>query len=141
MTSADKQYVVVVGVDGSPSSKAALRWAAWHARLAGGSVVALTAWNTSTVYSDRIAAGADYERLLTNALSELVGEIVGEVPVNVQQRVVRDHPARALLSAVADPDLLVVGNRGHGGFTEAMLGSVGQYCVHHATCPVVVVRE
>ncbi|QUH02144.1 universal stress protein [Saccharopolyspora erythraea] len=141
MTNAEKQYVVVVGVDGSPSSKAALRWAAWHARLVGGGLVALTAWNTSTVYSDRIAAGADYERLLAGALSELVGEIVGEEPVNVQQRVVRDHPAHALLSVVADPDLLVVGNRGHGGFTEAMLGSVGQYCVHHATCPVVVVRE
>ncbi|RCW39632.1 universal stress protein family protein [Halopolyspora algeriensis] len=39
-----------------------------------------------------------------------------------------------------DADLLVVGNRGHGTFTRALLGSVSQYCMHHAPCPVVVVR-
>lgn len=59
----------------------------------------------------------------------------------MEPRVVHGHPAWVLLAAAEHADLLVVGNRGHGGFTEALLGSVGQYCVHRAKCPVVVVRD
>ena len=46
-----------------------------------------------------------------------------------------------LLDASDGADLLVVGSRGHGGFVEALLGSTGQHCVNHATCPVVVIRS
>jgi nucleotide-binding universal stress UspA family protein len=60
--------------------------------------------------------------------------------VVIRPVVVRDNAARALIDAAKDADLLVVGSRGHSGFTEALLGSVGQHCVHHAHCPVVVVR-
>jgi nucleotide-binding universal stress UspA family protein len=55
-------------------------------------------------------------------------------------RTVEGNPAQVLLDASDDADLLVVGNRGHGGFTEALLGSVSQHCVHHAHCPVAVIR-
>lgn len=58
----------------------------------------------------------------------------------VRTQVAEGNPARVLLSAAAGADLLVVGSRGHGGFTEALLGSVGQHCAHHARCPVVVIR-
>jgi nucleotide-binding universal stress UspA family protein len=54
---------------------------------------------------------------------------------------VNDQPAHALLAAADGADLLVVGSRGHGTFAEAMLGSVGQYCVHHAQCPVLIIRD
>jgi nucleotide-binding universal stress UspA family protein len=54
---------------------------------------------------------------------------------------VQGHPAQVLLDASARAELLVIGSRGHGGFVEALLGSVGQHCVHHATCPVVVIRD
>jgi len=49
-------------------------------------------------------------------------------------------PAQVLLEAADGADLLVVGSRGHGGFAEALLGSVSEACVHHAQCPVVIVR-
>jgi nucleotide-binding universal stress UspA family protein len=58
----------------------------------------------------------------------------------ITARVVNDHPAEALLDAAADAGLLVVGSRGHGTFADALLGSVGQYCVHHAHCPVLIMR-
>ena len=45
-----------------------------------------------------------------------------------------------LVDAAEGADLLVVASRGHGGLAEALLGSVGQYCVHHAPCPVVIMR-
>jgi nucleotide-binding universal stress UspA family protein len=60
--------------------------------------------------------------------------------VEVCERVMAGHAAQVLLNAAADADLLVVGNHGHGGFTRALLGSVSQHCVHHASCPVLVVR-
>ena len=52
-----------------------------------------------------------------------------------------DQSAHALLAAADGADLLVVGSRGHRAFAEAMLGSVGQYSVHHAHCPVLIIRE
>jgi nucleotide-binding universal stress UspA family protein len=58
----------------------------------------------------------------------------------VRARVAEGDPAQVLLGASDGADLLVVGSRGHGGFTEALLGSVSQHCVHHAHCPVVVIR-
>lgn len=61
--------------------------------------------------------------------------------VRVIPRLREGNAAQVLLDAAADADLLVVGSRGHGGFAEALLGSVSQHCVHHATCPVVIIRE
>ena len=58
----------------------------------------------------------------------------------MRARVVEGNPAQVLLDASDGADLLVVGSRGHGGFAEALLGSVSQHCVHHAHCPVVVIR-
>jgi nucleotide-binding universal stress UspA family protein len=58
----------------------------------------------------------------------------------VRALVVEGNPAQVLLDASDDADLLVAGSRGHGGFTEALLGSVSQHCVHHAHCPVAVIR-
>ena len=61
-------------------------------------------------------------------------------PVKVSSTVREGNPAKILLEAADGADLLVVGSRGHGGFAEALLGSVSQHCVHHAPCPVVIIR-
>ena len=58
----------------------------------------------------------------------------------VRSQVVHGHPAQMLLAAAAGAHLLVVGSRGHGSFADAVLGSVGQHCVHHAPCPVLIMR-
>ena len=76
--------------------------------------------------------------MAANTITEVCGQ--GE-PVKISSRVVEGNAAQALLDVSAGAELLVVGSRGHGGFVEALLGSVGQHCVHHATCPVVVIRD
>ena len=74
-------------------------------------------------------------------MSALVREVVGEVTdVEIRQSTVDDDPAPALLAAAQGAELLIVGSRGQGGFAGLLLGSVSQQCVHHASCPVVVVR-
>jgi nucleotide-binding universal stress UspA family protein len=81
---------------------------------------------------------ADAEKLVTGVVSGVVDPAV-RVPVTA--RAARGSPAGVLLDAARGAQLLVVGSRGLGGFTEALLGSVSQRCVHHAPCPVVIIRE
>jgi nucleotide-binding universal stress UspA family protein len=132
-------HTIVVGVDGSDPSRAALRWAIEQARLTGAGVTAVLAWQYPNSYGYAIPVDdadwpANARQVLTTALETVPA---GGVPVT--PLVVRGNAAEALLDASGDSDLLVVGSRGHGGFVEALLGSVGQHCVHHATCPVVVI--
>ncbi|WP_460955443.1 universal stress protein [Parasphingorhabdus pacifica] len=134
-------YRVVVGVDGSEPSRAALRWAVWHAGLLDGGVTALTAWNFESVHSPDVPPGTDFTHAVEHALSAAVeSSLPAGSTTEVWERVERGHAATALLDAARDADVLVVGSRGHGGFMGALLGSVSQYCVTHASCPVVVVR-
>ncbi|MEV8093289.1 universal stress protein [Kitasatospora sp. NPDC085879] len=135
---------IVVGVDGSPASVAALRWAARQAELTGAVLDTVIAWQYPVGYGwpAPVVQGFDFEGNARAGLAEAVAAATGESPgVEIEQHVVQDHPAAALLRAADGASLLVVGNRGYGGFAEALLGSVSQHCVHHARCPVVVVRH
>jgi len=135
------EHQVVVGVDGSESSKAALAWAIRQARLTGAVVLAVTAWAFPDEYGyPVIMPTLDWKRLATQVVTAAISE-VGQGDVPVRYEVVRGNAARALIAASAGADLLVVGTRGHGGLVEALLGSTGQHCVRYATCPVVVVRD
>ncbi|MEU2398134.1 universal stress protein [Streptomyces pseudogriseolus] len=136
----DDQDRIVVGVDGSPSSRQALRWAARQAALTGGTVPALTSslgWLPPS--------SGDEEALEARAREDLtpcVEETLGAHPsADVRTKVRYGTPASVLLRAARDASLLVVGSRGLGGFAGLLLGSVAQHCVQHAACPVVVVRE
>jgi nucleotide-binding universal stress UspA family protein len=137
---------IVVGVDGSPSSRAAIRWAVRYAGLTGGTVDAVMAWHVpSTLGSYPWVSMDETDDLHENALQALHEVLEAEVEAGdrhlVRAEVLNGHPAEVLLHAAADADLLVVGSRGHGRFADAMLGSVGQHCVHHAQCPVLIMRE
>jgi nucleotide-binding universal stress UspA family protein len=138
-----QEHRIVVGVDGSASSRAALAWAVRQASLTGAVVEAVIAWQFPYAYGYATAAvpDIDFEELGRRAVTDAIsGVSAAEPQVQIRYRVVEDNAAHALLEASAGADLLVVGSRGHGGFVEALLGSVGQHCVQHATCPVVVIR-
>ncbi len=134
---------IVVGVDGSPSSMAALRWAILQAELTGCTVEAVTAWRLPSRYgfaavTDR---ARDFEGDARKILADALNEVNSVEPdVIIRSSVVEGHPAEVLVRAARRADMLVVGSRGHGGFTGALLGSVSQYCVHPAPCPVLVIR-
>jgi nucleotide-binding universal stress UspA family protein len=88
------------------------------------------------------ALEVSWEDLARRVTSEAIAEIADQAqPVQIISQVLEGSAARVLVKESAGADLLVVGNRGHGGFAEALLGSTGQHCVHHATCPVVIIRH
>src|ERR1700722_8052199 len=139
---------IVAGVDGSASSISALRWAIRQAGLTGTSVAAVIAWHYPAAAAGGgygMVAGAeasDYREIAEKIIADAIGSALDPASrVRVRPSVVEGNSARVLIDASAGADLLVVGSRGHGGFTEALLGSVSQHCVQHASCPVVVIRS
>ncbi|MFC3495785.1 universal stress protein [Glycomyces rhizosphaerae] len=135
---------IVVGFDGSPSSKAALRWALKQAKATGAEVEAVHAWQYPLSFGTPVALlpGEDIAAEAGTALATAIGDAApGDSGVTVRHRVVLGDPASVLLGQAENADLLVVGNRGYGGFARSLLGSVSQHCIHHAACPVVVVRD
>jgi nucleotide-binding universal stress UspA family protein len=145
---------IVVGVDGSAGSLAALRFALAEARLRGDAVVALHAWvmplseAPGPFLLELPALGGppveEVTRALRRAAQERLAAALQEVDaeaegIEVEERVVEAPAAHALVEASREADLLVVGTRGHGGFAGLLLGSVSTQCLQHARCPVVVV--
>ena len=139
MESKGHRPLIVVGVDGSESSRYALRWAARQAECADADVRAVMAWHLPEIYSYE---PRDYEADARDALDDVVKETLGSDPrVSVVTQVVAGDAAPVLIAASRDAELLVVGSHGHGGFRGMLLGSVSQHCVSHAHCPVVVARR
>jgi nucleotide-binding universal stress UspA family protein len=79
---------------------------------------------------------ADAQKILDDTITEVFGGQSGTLSTSV----VEGGAARVLLDAGEQADLMVVGSRGHGGFTGLLLGSVSSACAEHATCPVLVVH-
>jgi nucleotide-binding universal stress UspA family protein len=139
---------ILVGVDGSPSSVAALRWAVRQAGLTGGSVEAITAWQSPTLvglgvsFAEVDSASGDDNRIRDAAENVLRTAIAAaEAPgVHVKAEIGEGSPAQLLLDAAQGADMVVVGSRGHGGFAGTLLGSVGQALAQHAPCPVLIIR-
>jgi nucleotide-binding universal stress UspA family protein len=135
---------IVVGVDGSPSSLAALDWAARQGELTGSSLELVMAWEWPTsygapfVFTTEWNPAADAAKVLDGAVATLRAAHPG---LAIDSTVVEGHPAVALVGASEVAQLLVVGCRGHGEFAGMLLGSVSEHCVTNAHCPVLVMRD
>jgi nucleotide-binding universal stress UspA family protein len=138
---------VVAGVDGSPGSTPALRYAFDAASRLGASLVALHTWLDVPVDAPRGEPvwTFDWEQVENDEHRLLAERLAGwqeEYPdVKVQRVVTRDRPVRSLLDAAEAAQLVVVGSRGRGGFTGMLLGSTSHALIHHCPCPLVVVRD
>ncbi|GAA1662831.1 universal stress protein [Glycomyces endophyticus] len=137
---------IVVGVDGSAASLRALEWALREAALTGATLEALHAWEVPAAYGTgmvmTVPSSEEFEAAARESLTRAVEQVAGtDHEVDIVRNTVAGHPARVLMDAAEGASLLVVGSRGHGGFVGTLVGSVSQYCVSHAPCPVVVVRD
>jgi nucleotide-binding universal stress UspA family protein len=136
---------IVVGVDGSPTSHAALEYACGRAERTGEAVVAVHGWKEHTPSSDVLRSEP---RSVTDDVEQrevLVGESIAGIreahpDVVLATEAIPVAPGPLLVDASADATLVVVGARGHGFFEGLQLGSVTQDLIHRAQCPVAVVR-
>lgn len=140
MSETTKPPVVVVGVDGSDDSAAAVRWAQHYAEATGGSVHLVTAFDWPHALGIPYATlegynpGAEAQKVVEQAASQL------SLPAERVEASPKQGSARqVLVDAAAGADLLVVGSRGHSS-VGLLIGSVSLYCTQHASVPVVVVR-
>ncbi len=138
---------IVVGVDGSPSSQLALRWAVRQAGLTGSTVEAVIAWHYPAMYGGYGVAPVsavdpvNFDEEAAKALNEVIAASVDPASaVRVTTKVAEGNAAQVLLDEAQGADLLVVGSRGHGGFAGALLGSVSQHLATHSPCPIVIIR-
>ena len=140
---------VVVGVDGSKGASAAVAFAAQESALRKARLRIVAAWQIPIVTfgggfappltdeafdSFRVRAQGVADEALA-AAKEL------EPSIEAEALAVEGQASQVLLDQAAHATLIVVGNRGLGGFKSLLLGSVSQQVVHYATCPVVVVRH
>jgi nucleotide-binding universal stress UspA family protein len=138
---------VVVGVDGSPTSEAALATAFEEAAARGTDLLVLHAWAeypSDIAYASARQYFIDWEDIETRAQEVLAERLAGwqeKYPdVTVRRVVTGGRAAKRLLELAADAQLLVVGSRGRGGFTGMLLGSTSQALIHHTPCPLLIVR-
>jgi nucleotide-binding universal stress UspA family protein len=144
---------IVVGVDGSEESRAALDWAVEEGRLRQAPVLAIHAWEVPMVPAPTglvppsVEVVGDLTELREDAASlveMMVREIAGDAAdVEIRPLTVEDKPVNALLDAAErnDAQMIVVGSRGHGGFVSLLIGSTSDQVARHATCPVVIHRQ
>ena len=133
---------IVVGVDGSRPSKLALSWAVRISATTGASIDVVTAWHFPVNFGwgyvpDEWNPIADATKCLAGTVEETLG---AERPTGLRLLVRQGLAAQVLLDESKGAAMLIVGSRGHGGFSGLLLGSVSANCAEHATCPVLVIH-
>ncbi|MBL8924921.1 MAG: universal stress protein [Pseudonocardia sp.] len=138
--------IVLVGVDGSPQSGAALTYAVAEANRRGARLRVVSTYfpeysvhgRTEPLSASEPAIEVDVEAQARRMVEEALAGDVEAPPVDI---VVAAGPAAGVLIDMSrEVDVLVVGHRGRGGFASMVLGSVSLHTVLHAHCPVIVVR-
>ena len=135
---------IVVGVDGSPSSLAALRWAYGMADSTGRrvDVIAVWQWPISLGMAIPLPSGYDPAADAQRMLEESVAPLITEFPeVACTTLTVEGHAGAALVAASDHAELLVVGSQGHNEVAGLVLGSVSQHCAAHANSSVLIHRH
>jgi nucleotide-binding universal stress UspA family protein len=136
---------IVVGFDGSKYAEAALEFAVEEASLRRARLLIVFAWEIPMMiepmgfYPQQSFRGLPDEAEITVQWAVARAQEL-QPQVACEGEAIEGHPAAVLLKEAEDADMIVVGSRGRGGFTSLLLGSVSQQVVHHASCPVVVVR-
>src|SRR3954471_15158970 len=136
---------IVVGVDGSEGSTKALTWALEDARRRGDAKVeAVHAWEPPVLVGSPVGTvpPVPVDGPYDDAAHQLLADVLGGVDtsgVTVDQVVLEGQPGAALCDRSADATLLVLGSSGHGAMLDALIGSVSQYCAHHASCALVLI--
>jgi nucleotide-binding universal stress UspA family protein len=133
---------IVVGVDGSEISEAATAFAFEEASWRGFGLTVIHAWLTARMPVTFDVAEATREAAEERVLAEALAGWSEKYPdVQVRSRLVRDHPARAMMEEAMGAVLLVVGSHGRGRFAEMVLGSVSQVVLRHASTSIAIVRN
>ena len=143
---------VVVGVDGSPASAKALKWAQNYAKSVALPLTIVTSWDAEFVSVAIAAFGGDSidsdsiesrHALAASLQSKSMEAAFGDAPLPswITAELIEGKPAEALVGASNGANMLVVGTRGHSLIADIVLGSVSAHCVLHAHCPVTVIRE
>jgi nucleotide-binding universal stress UspA family protein len=133
---------IVVGVDGSGSSIAALRRGADLAERLGTELVAVTVWQFPSSWPGYVMEGWSPEADARDIAEEASREVFGDaVPPWYSIAIRSGSPARQLIAESEGAEMLIVGSRGRGGFTGLLLGSVSRASVEHADCPVLVMHD
>ena len=134
------KYKVVVGIDGSEDSDAALRWALAQAEAHDGEVIAVFAWQMPWVSNPATFDRAELEQDGKDFLIQRVSLVAPSPPVPLTPLVAEGDAAEALVVASRDADLLVIGARGRSTFLGVALGGVSLRCSVAARCPVTLVK-
>jgi len=136
---------IVVGIDGSAESDAALRFAYEEARLRNSPVRAVCVWSASGAgyIGEAFTPTADFfleaEHHAEEVLRDALERLAPDPSVTIEAISVAGHPSTELVAQARDAELLVVGSRGRGATASVLLGSVSQGVAHHARCPLVIV--
>ncbi len=132
---------IVVGVDGSPASILALRWAGRLVPALGTSITAVTAWQMQIAFGTFVPLDWQPEVWAEQTVAEAVTKAFGgDPPCPVKTITRQGQPARVLIDESDSADVVVVGSRGYGGFAGLLLGSVSSAVAEHAHCAVLIAR-
>tara|TARA_B100001105_G_scaffold214767_1_gene180029 strand:+ start:155 stop:619 length:465 start_codon:yes stop_codon:yes gene_type:complete len=148
MTDGPKRRIVV-GVEGSGYARAALIWALEEAHHRGAVIEVVTCYSPTYVPAapdlgyvplDSFDLAAEVEKMQGEVIESAVEASDFGDEVEVRRVLQKGRPADTLMTAAEGATMLVVGNRGRGGFAGLRLGSVSQAIAHHSPCPLVIVR-